>query len=280
MAGIFFTFFFTLPIAPKMHPILIHIPIFGGVTIHTYGIFAACGFFLGMVWVYFETRRLKQDPQKNMDLLFYVLLSAIVGSRLLHVIITEWDDFLANPLIFFHIWKGGLVFYGGLMASLSVSAIYIYKKKMPFFLTFDIFAPGIALGHAMGRIGCLMAGCCHGRSADSHAWYSIIFSETKDCFAPTNIALYPTQLMESLAEFSVFFILFIMRKKKKFDGQLIATYLILYAIVRYWIELYRGDIIRGFIIDPWLSTSQFISIIMISVGLFVYYKRLPRMRRS
>lgn len=255
-----------------MYPVLFKIPIFGGITIYSYGVMVATAFVVGILWVSYESRRLGQDPARAMDLIFYIILAAIIGSRILHVAISERDLFLKNPLMIFQIWRGGLIFYGGLIASVVVAVWYMRRHHMPVLLTCDIFAPGIALGHVFGRIGCFLAGCCYGRVVDHKAWYAVVFPPHDQTFAPTGIPLYPTQLIEAGGELIIFGVLFVMRRFKWFDGQIIATYFILYALLRSINEYFRGDVERGFIIEPWISTSQFVSIFIIAAGLGLYVK--------
>jgi phosphatidylglycerol:prolipoprotein diacylglycerol transferase len=261
-----------------MYPVLFKIPIFGGITIYSYGVMVALGFLAGMIWVVRESKRVGQDPARAMDLTFYIILAAIVGSRVLNVIISDWDRFLRDPLMIFRIWEGGLIFYGGLIASLAVAAWYVRRHRMPFLITSDIFAPAIALGHAFGRIGCLLAGCCFGRPVSS--WFSISFPTDVHSFAPGGISLYPTQLMEAGGELMNFFILAAFRRHKRFDGQIFATYLMLYAVLRAFVEYFRGDVERGFVVEPWLSTSQFISIFLFAIGLAFYIRCWPRKKEG
>lgn len=255
-----------------MHPVLIKIPIFGGLTIHTYGVMVALGFVLGILWIVHESKRVGLEPSKMLDLIFYVIIAGIVGSRVFYVAISQRSEFLADPLVILKMWRGGLVFYGGLISSVIVSFFFIRKHKLPVLLTIDIFAPAIAIGHAVGRIGCLMAGCCYGKELSHAAWYGITFPDGVGSFAPPGIELFPTQLFESFGEIVIFCLLMLVRKFKKFDGQLISVYIILYAILRYVNELFRGDQVRGFLIDPWLSTSQAISIALFVLGVFMYLK--------
>jgi len=259
-----------------MYPVLFTIPIFGGITINTYGVMVALGFVVGIFWVVRESKRLGESPAKALDLIFYILIAAIVGSRILHVAISERSQFLSNPLMIFQVWRGGLVFYGGLIASVAVSVWYVRRHKMPFLITLDIFAPAIAIGHAVGRIGCFFAGCCHGLVMDHRAWFSLVFPANPNTFAPTGVPLYPTQLMEVIGEVTIFSILVLLRHFKRFDGQILATYLMLYAIMRYFNEFFRGDIQRGFLVEPWLSTSQFISILVFAIGVAMYIWLWPR----
>ena len=262
-----------------MHPVFFKIPFFGGITIYSYGVMVATAFVVAILWVTYESKRLGQNPAQEMDLTFYVILSAIIGSRLLHVAISERAAFLQDPLMLFKIWRGGLVFYGGLISALIVSGWYIRRHKMPLLLTLDIFAPAIAIGHAIGRIGCFLAGCCHGKVASHEAWYTVVFPVDAHSFAPAGIALYPTQLMEVLGEMLIFLALVILRKFKRFDGQIFAIYAMLYAILRSCIEIFRGDLERGFVIEPWISTSQFVSMFVFAIGLGMYLKLSSRQKK-
>lgn len=255
-----------------MYPVLFQIPLFGGITIYSYGVMVALGFVAAIAWVAYESRRLGQSPSRAMDLLFWIIIAAIAGSRILHVAIADRERFFANPLMIFRIWEGGLVFYGGFIAAVAVAIWYMRRYKMPVLLTCDICAPAIALGHAIGRIGCFLAGCCYGRVVDAPAWYAVVFPSNTRTFAPTGVPLYPTQLMEVAGELSIFAVLVLLRHWKRFDGQILATWLMLYAIVRAFNESFRGDAERGFLIPGWLSTSQFISIILFAAGAALYVK--------
>ncbi len=262
-----------------MYPVFFKIPFFGGITIYSYGVMVATAFVVAILWVTYESKRLGQNPAQEMDLAFYVILSAIIGSRLLHVAISERAAFMQDPLMLFKIWRGGLVFYGGLIGALIVSAWYIRRHRMPLMLTLDIFAPAIAIGHAIGRIGCFLAGCCHGRVAGHEAWYTLVFPMDAHSFAPAGVALYPTQLMEVLGETLIFLILFTLRRYKRFDGQVFAVYAMLYAILRSTIEVFRGDVERGFVIEPWISTSQFVSIFVFLIGLGIYLRLSSKQKK-
>lgn len=263
-----------------MYPVLFKIPLFGGITIYSYGVMVALGFVAGMWWVVTESKRVGQNPGRAMDLVFYVILAAILGSRILHVAVSERERFLQEPLMFFKIWEGGLVFYGGLIAAVLVSIWYLRRHRLNTLIYCDIFAPGIALGHALGRIGCFLAGCCYGRALDATHWFCVTFPLDRHSFAPGGVPLYPTQLMESAGEFINFGILALLSRRKRFDGQLIATYLMLYALLRGFVEYFRGDAVRGFIIEPWLSTSQFISIIMFALGAALYVWQSKKSRKA
>ena len=145
-----------------MYPVLLE---FGPIKIFTYGFLVATGFFTAIWLAARQGAKEGKDPQAIMDLSFYVLLSAILGARVLYVIV-EYKYFVSAPLDVFKLWKGGLVYYGGLIASVVVGMIYLKKNHMPVWSTADILAPSIALGQAIGRWGCLFAGCCYGIRTD------------------------------------------------------------------------------------------------------------------
>lgn len=263
-----------------MHPVFLKIPLFGGITIYTYGVMVALGFVAAMFYIAHEARRVGENPARAMDLVFYVILAAIVGSRLMDIAVNDWERFLENPLIIFKIWQGGLIFYGGLIASVAVSVWYVRRHKMSFLVISDIFAPAIALGHSIGRIGCFLVGCCYGRAAGSDAWYAVIFPNDPHSFAPAGVPIYPTQLMESAGEFLIFATLAVLQRRKRFDGQVIGTYFILYALLRLFVEYFRSDVGRGLVIEPWLSVSQLISILILITGLVFYLKLWNKGRKE
>ncbi|NWF99278.1 MAG: prolipoprotein diacylglyceryl transferase [Nitrospirae bacterium] len=238
-----------------MHPILIKI---GPVTIHTYGFMIAIGF---LVALYFAIRQAKEEGLKSniiTDLSFYILVSAIIGSRLLFVLI-NFSYYISNPLAIFKLWEGGLVFYGGVILAVPVVLWYVKKNNLKLWQIADIFAPSVAIGHAFGRIGCFFAGCCFGKTAETLPW-GVIFTNP-DCLAPLNVRLHPTQLYESAGEFINFFILLLLQKRKSYNGQVFMTYILIYSVLRFIVEIFRGDFARGFIISG-ISVSQGISIIM------------------
>ncbi|MFA4974871.1 MAG: prolipoprotein diacylglyceryl transferase [bacterium] len=253
-----------------MYPVLFKIPLFGGITVYSYGVMVALGFIAALAWINYDSKRQGLNSAKSIDLAFYLILAAIVGSRILHVIVSERQRFIDDPLMIIRIWEGGLVFYGGLIAALAVAYWYMRKHRMPALKACDVFSPAIALGHAVGRIGCFLAGCCYGREADAASWYSVVFPNDPHTFAPPGLAVYPTQLMESAGEFMNFALLMIVRRYKRFDGQVLACYIMIYALIRLTMEFFRGDVERGFVWEPWLSTSGFISILLFAVGAYIY----------
>lgn len=244
-----------------MHPIFIQV---GGLTVHTYGLLVAIGFMAGLFVAVREAKRVGIDPEAIGDLFFWIVVSAIAGSRLFYVAI-EFRSFLESPIEVFKIWKGGLVFYGGLIAASATTIYYIRRKNLPVWRTADILAPSLAIGQVFGRLGCFSAGCCYGRTSD--APWAVVFTNP-DSLAPLHVSLHPTQLYESGAVLFIFLVLRSVRKVKRFEGQLMWIYLVLYSGFRFLIENYRGDP-RGVYVDSMLSTSQIISIMLGILGLAV-----------
>lgn len=256
-----------------MYPVLFRfpefIPLLGGKGLHTYGLMVALGFLFGMIYIKRECRRVALNEDQAMDLFFYVAIAGLVGSRIFYII-NSVDNFWSDPLVFFRVWEGGLVFQGGVILSVIVAFYYMKKNRMPFFKYTDVFTPALSLGHAMGRLGCFFAGCCYGKQCDLDNPLALVFPTIPDGVAPPGIPLYPTQLMESFGEFAIFGLLLLFRGRKPFDGAVFLSYLIAYSLLRSTVELFRGDVIRGFVIEPYLSNGQFISLIAIVVSLFLW----------
>jgi phosphatidylglycerol:prolipoprotein diacylglycerol transferase len=251
-----------------MYPTLFHI---GNFAVHTYGFFVAIGFLLAISLAIREAKRVGEDPEKIIDLSLYIIIAAIIGSRLLYVAI-NWRDFRADPLEIIRIWNGGLVFYGGLIGASLVTIWYLRKHQLHVWKTADIFAPSIALGQSIGRIGCFFAGCCYGKVC--HDWWCVTFTHPES-LAPKGVPLHPVQLYSAANAFLIYFVLIRLRRSKKFEGELFWVYTLLYAITRSFIEFFRGDY-RGALFGGLLSTAQTMGIVMALIAIFmlVYLRRL------
>jgi len=257
-----------------MYPILIQL---GPIPIHTYGFLIAVGFLVA-VWV---IKRLSArdglDVEKILDLTFWILAVGFMGARLLFVI-TRWHYFMEDPISIFKVWEGGLVFFGGPLAAMPFTIWYMKKHKIPLWKSMDAMIPGLVIAHAFGRLGCLAAGCCYGRPTGS-GWGVKLYSDLVDV-SLRGIPLHPTQLYEFFALLILFFGMLRVFKNKIFDGQVILVYFIAYPILRSIVEIFRGDSIRGFVIDDVLSTSQFISIIVFLIALAALVFRLKQVERN
>ncbi len=230
----------------------------GPLIIHTYGLFMAAGFFVGII-VTLKIGKLEEiAPQQVMDMGFIIILSAIVGSRLLYVLVNI-TYYSHEPVEIFKIWRGGLVFSGGIIGVIIAMFRYSDRRNLPLWKIGDLWAPAAAVGQAIGRIGCFMAGCCYGKPTDLK--WGVVFTHPNS-LAPTNISLHPTQIYSSILGFIIFFILLIIHSKKKFEGQVLLWFLILHSTARLAIERFRGDD-RGMLLNSNMSITQFVTIFIL-----------------
>jgi phosphatidylglycerol---prolipoprotein diacylglyceryl transferase len=257
-----------------MHPVLLKI---GPITIYSYGFLIAIGFLVAVSVFKRLSAREKIDLDLITDLSFWGLLVGFLGARILFIL-TRLDSFLAHPLDVVKVWEGGLVFFGGPGATIPYMVYYIRKHKMPLWKTLDIFAPGLAIAHAFGRFGCFAAGCCYGKPTDSV--FGVRFFSELVATELHGIPLHPTQLYEAFSLLLLFGWLLWVYKIKKFDGQVALSYLIAYPVIRSVIEVFRGDTIRGFVIEDVLSTSQFISGLVFLGAVIVLRVRLKSVNGS
>jgi len=250
-----------------MHPVLFHI---GHFKLYTYGLFVALGF-MSAVWV---SQKLAKDrgidPDIITDIFFVILLSALLGARFLYIFI-NFDSYASNLIDIFKIWNGGLVFFGGFIASVIATAVYLKIKKIHIWKIADILAPGVALGHALGRMGCFFAGCCYGR--ECHLPFAVKFTNP-ETLAPMGVYLHPTQIYSVFSNLFLFFILLVLLKIKKFNGMVFLSYIMLYSLFRSIIEFFRGDF-RGDFIFPAVSMSQGIGL-MVSITALILLIKLSR----
>jgi phosphatidylglycerol:prolipoprotein diacylglycerol transferase len=245
-----------------MHPILLDL---GPATIYTYGVLLASAYLLGLKLAMVRAKARGLDEARVLDLGIYIIISALIGAKLL-LVITDFRTFINDPSQLMTLARSGGVFYGGLILAVSVALWYIRKIGLPLWTTCDVFAPGIALGHVVGRMGCFFAGCCWGRETDVP--WAITFTDpyaAANVGTPLNVPLHPTQLYEAGAEGLILLLLLSTEKKgTKYPGRTFWLYMLLYAISRFIIEFYRNDP-RGAVLM--FSTSQFISIVLAPLAL-------------
>ena len=243
-----------------MYPLLLEL---GVINLYTYGVLLAAAYIIGLQYATVRARARGLDANRVMDLGIYIIISALVGAKLL-LIIVDFDHFRQDPLT---ILRSGGVFYGGFILAVSVAFWFVRRHAMPLWTTCDAFAPGIVLGQAVGRIGCLMAGCCYGKPTELP--WGITFTNTlaaANVGTPLEVSLHPTQLYESGAALLILgILLFIERRGHGFAGRTFWSYLLLYPMARFIIEFYRGDP-RGTVFDI-VSTSQFVSLLLIPASI-------------
>lgn len=246
-----------------MFPILFE---FGPVTLHTYGLFVAAGFLLGIAWSMREAREYGLNPQVLSDVGFYIILGAILGARLMYVAINP-VYFWNNPLEIFLFWKGGLVFSGGAILGAVFAIWFLRSRGQDIWIWMDVVAPGIGLGEAVGRIGCLSAGCCYGASCDL-PWAITFYSP--ESLAPLFVPLHPTQIYHSLAGLTCFLVLRALKPHVHHPGWLMGVFLMLFGMFRFLIELFRADY-RGEL--GVLSVTQLIALGAVALGGYILYHR-------
>jgi phosphatidylglycerol:prolipoprotein diacylglycerol transferase len=253
-----------------MHPRLFEL---GPVTVYTYGVLLAAAYLLGLKLAMVRAKSRGLDQTRVLDLGIYIIISALVGAKLL-LLITDFRSFVSNPSELLSLARSGGVFYGGLILAVVVALWYIRRIGLPLWTTCDVFAPGIALGHVVGRMGCFFAGCCYGKPT-SVPW-AITFRDpyaAANVGTPLNIPLHPTQLYEAGAEALILVLLLATEPRgKRYPGRTFWLYMLLYAISRYIIEMFRDDP-RGTV--GMFSTSQFISIVLapLAVIMLAYLRR-------
>jgi phosphatidylglycerol:prolipoprotein diacylglycerol transferase len=245
-----------------MHPILIQI---GPLSIKTYGFFIAVGFLTGIALALAEAKRLNFDRQFILDLAFYIILAALIGSRAYYVF-SNLSYFIQHPLDIFKVWQGGLTFIGGFICALATCIYMIQKRGMPLWETLDIFAPSLAVGVFFGRLGCFSAGCCYGSPCDLP--WAVTFTDPHTLARP-DIALHPTQLYSAGGALITFLVLFLLRKRKSFHGQLTLLWVMLYCSFRSVIEQFRGDIRSDMLMGRY-SVTLVLSIIFILAAAALY----------
>src|SRR5476649_1448779 len=253
-----------------MYPRLLEL---GPITVYTYGVLLAAAYLLGLKLAMVRAERRGLDSARVLDLGIYIIIAALIGAKLLLLII-DFNTFKNDPRELLTLARSGGVFYGGLILAVAVALWYIRRARLPLWTTCDVFAPGIALGHVVGRFGCLFAGCCYGKQLAQPHWWTVTFTDPfalANVGTPLGVPLYPTQIFEAGAEALILIVLlWTERKGRPFAGRTFWFYMLLYAISRFIIEFYRGDD-RGNPIGT-LSTSQFISILLapLAVAMLVY----------
>lgn len=203
----------------------------------------ALAFVFGLWTATLRARRVNVSAETIADLTLWIMVGVILGARIVYVT-TYWkDEFAGQPLSeIFAIWHGGLVYYGGLIGASLAGIIYLRRKKLPLWKIADVMAPSIALGSVFGRIGCLLNGCCYGRACNLP--WAISFPADNPLHPPTT-PVHPTEIYDALLNLGLYFFLAWLFRRKKFDGQIFAAYLICYAITRSFVEYFRGDYNAG-----------------------------------
>lgn len=238
-----------------MYPILFKI---GSLSIHSYGVMVAIAFLVGIFVSIYYAKKEGIKEQIILDLAIYVIIVAIAGSRCFYVL-GQWDQYKNNLVEIFMVQKGGLVFLGGFLLALLTIILYSKRKGIPLLKLFDILAPGVALGYAIGRIGCFLNGCCFGLPAKVSWALRFPAGSLAYSYFPGE-RIHPTQLYSSASMFLVFLILVFLYRSKKFDGQVFFLGIIFYPVYRFLVEFLRYSPIHwgGFTPSQWIVVFLFV----------------------
>ncbi len=267
-------------------------------TLHTYGLMLMLAFGVAIGVAHLRARVVGVDPDHLLPLAVLAILGGIFGSRLLHLAMAEPKLFFAKPWVLFDLTQGGMAVIGGVVSSILMCGAYAYKKGLPVLKLADAVAPCILIGQAIGRVGCFAGGCCHGRvchiapgdsltgsvfpggeivQVEGFPFITMVMERGVGVGNISGVPIYPTQLWEATGTFLLFVILSLLfRYARKFDGQIMALYLMSYAGLRYFIETFRGDSIRGTEYFGMFSTSQLGSIGMATAGVLLAVYGLTR----
>ena len=251
-----------------MHPILFHI---GNFELASYGLMTALAYIVASWYLY---KRLSRAPWLDnfWNIISIAFVAALLGAKILYLIVS-WPEMgntftqrLTNALRDF---RYGFVFFGGAITAIISLMIYLKKKHLPILKTADFYLVALPLGHAIGRIGCFLAGCCHGKPT-TLPW-GISFTDPHSLVGQQflGIPLHPTQLYESALNLILFFLLQRYAKKPHRDGAVLAYYIIGYALLRFSVEFFRGDYRGGFFLG--MSPSQLISLTTAAITLIICY---------
>ena len=251
-----------------MHPILFNV---FGKDIYSYGIMAALGFLSSILtWLWLGRNETRREGFAT-DLGFWLMLSGIVGSRIAYVA-ANWSFYAKSPLDVVRIDQGGLIFYGGLILASCALVGFAMRNRLPVWHLADFAIPGLAIGHALGRIGCFLNGCCYGRPAGNNLFGIAYPPVCEPGRLFEGIALYPVQLVESACLLAIWFALLFAYPRRRKDGSVFALYLLLYPPCRFLLEYLRGDARQSWLA---LDAAQVVSIGLFLAGLLLF-ALLPR----
>lgn len=262
--------------------------------LRTYGLLIAAGLAVGIAMGAREARRRGLDVGRVLDFAFWGTVVGLVASRVTYALVNagtfaraclgtddlgeprRWPTILWDCTRIVHVWEGGLVFYGGVVGGALVAIAFARRERWSLGVLGDVFAPGIAAGHALGRLGCLAAGCCFGKLSGNEHWgvsfprQSVAFDELASLGALPDGAtmtppLHPTQLYEAVGEAAICALLLVLRPRLRArPGALVLIYLALYAVLRFIVELFRGDVARRFIVE--LATPRLAALLGVPVA--------------
>jgi phosphatidylglycerol---prolipoprotein diacylglyceryl transferase len=256
-----------------MHPRLFTTSYF---TLYTFGPFLAAAYGAALWWFMRSVRREGLNAERATALGLWIIIGAVLGAKAL-MVLRSLPEYIANPA---DLWSLTTIqsagdFYGGYIGALIAALLFLRRHAdVPRWRMADICGPSIALGQAIGRIGCFMAGDDYGKP--THLPWAVTFRDPNAAEvggAPLGVPLHPVQIYESLISFALFFFLIRLIRRKRFDGEVILAYSVLYAIARFMLEYVRGDADRGFVMGGLFSTSQLIAMVVVLVCIPLFFIR-------
>jgi len=249
----------------------------GWLPIHWYGVMLATGFLAGLINWTLLGRKEKKDFNFCSDLLFWIMVSGILGGRLAYVL-SNIEYYRNNPISAIFVWEGGLIYYGGFIGAAIAVFVFAKLRKQHLLTLYDFVIVSVPLAHVFGRIGCFLNGCCHGRIYDgfltikypakSPAWWTQIYDEKITRFSSSSLPVIPVQLYEAALNLALYLILVFAYRHKKHEGSTTAIYFLLYPFARFWLEFLRGDERMTWM---GLSVAQLVSIILILIGIILLW---------
>jgi phosphatidylglycerol:prolipoprotein diacylglycerol transferase len=246
----------------------------GQLTIHWYGVFMALGFLAGLVnWILLSKRK-GCDFAYSSDLLFWIMVSGVLGARIAYVI-SDFRNFAAEPVTILFIHRGGLIYYGGFVAAIVAIIFFSRLRGEPVWSVLDFAATSLPLAHAFGRVGCFLNGCCYGSEYNgpfavtypTHGpiwWQQVNAGRIMKYTADRSLPLHPVQLYEATMNLLLYVVLLYVYRRRKRDGTVAAVYLLTYSVIRFCMEFFRGD---PRMIWQGLTYAQLVSIGLFATGL-------------
>ena len=263
-----------------MYPYLFEFQAFGTlIKVPAYGILLAAAFTTAYIVGLRRAIKLGEEPRHAENLFLILVFSSVVGSRLFHVLFEERDYYIANPGKILAVGEGGYTLYGAMLTGMLGIYLYTRRNKLNYRQWGDIAAPGTAIGIAIGRTGCLLAGCCWGKPTGG-GW-GVVFRHPETFSGVKGIPLHPSQMYEAFGGLLIFLYLQWRFRSRRYAGQIFFEGLIAYAIVRYIVEFFRGDEYRGYVLGGWVSYSQLVSLLILPVALagIYWFSRRPTASR-
>ena len=242
-----------------MYPELFH---FAHLTIYTYAFLIGLGTLAAVIYTKIQAKKDFDNISLPYSFFYLIFIMGFIGGKIFFYLENP-KLYINDPGLLLKNFSGGFVFYGSFIFIIPAVIWYLKKKHISFWPMLDILAITTTIVHSIGRLGCFFGGCCYGKPTDSFT--GMVFPGTH------GTAVHPTQLYESLGVLAIMIILLQLKKRSHFPGQIFLTYTILYAVLRQIIELFRGDE-RGFIIEGYLSHSQFISLLIIALSGYLIFK--------